>query len=228
MKLCLIDADSTIPNIPLMKLSTYYKSKGWKVDLYKAKIPYYPHLIKRKWYAPDGYNKYYCSVVFFGNRKYIKGNNIIFGGTGSNNIKKKLPDKIEYCECDYSLYPNNNRSYGYITRGCIRNCDFCIVRQKEGYIKKVADIDDIKRHDEVIFLDNNILSYDKHYDILQELVDRKIKCQFCSGYDIRLLNERNSDLISKLKTIYGLHPYIFAFDNWSYKNIIDKKAPLLS
>lgn len=227
-KICLIDADSKIPNLPLMKLSTYYKNKGYQVDFYQANIPYYPHRIKKNWYAPKGYDKYFCSVIFFGNYKYIKGKNIIFGGTGSKDLTKKLPEKIESCECDYSLYPNNDKSYGFLTRGCIRNCDFCIVRQKEGYIRRVNSIDDIKRHRQIVFLDNNILAYKKHGEIFKELIDREIPCQFNSGYDIRLLNKKNVKQISKLKKIPAVRPYIFAFDDWSYKPIIDKKAPLLN
>jgi len=221
MNVLLIDADSIIPNIALMKLSTYHKSIGDNVVLEKAGLPYYPNK-KKTIYNSGKYDKIYCSVVFEGNKKYIKGNNIIFGGTGANN--KTLPDFIEKQECDYSLYPDNNISYGFITRGCIRKCSFCKVPEREGYIHLVNEPESIIRHKKVKFLDNNILSYWDHKRILHKLVDMKIKCQFNQGLDIRLIDNENSLILSKLNY---LGEYIFAFDSWSYKKIIEEKLKLL-
>lgn len=224
MKILLIDADSTIPNIALMKLSTWHKKKGDDVLLVRAKIPYYPNKIKRKFVVPDGFDKVYCSVVFDGNKDFICGNNITFGGTGAD-IKIKLPGDIENEELDYSLYPDNDISYGFITRGCIRKCSFCKVPEKEGYIHKVAEIEDIVRHKKVKFLDNNILAYPRHMEILAELVKKQINCQFNQGLDIRLINGKNSELLSKVNY---LGDYIFAFDDWKYRKVIDEKLLLLS
>lgn len=33
---------------------------------------------------------------------------------------------------DYELYGIKNVAYGFLTRGCPRNCPFCIVSKKEG------------------------------------------------------------------------------------------------
>lgn len=41
MKALLLDADSTIPNVALMKLSTYHKSQGDEVTLKELHITYY-------------------------------------------------------------------------------------------------------------------------------------------------------------------------------------------
>ena len=52
MKILLIDADSTIPNLALMKLSAYWKRQGFVVDFLALHIPYYPSRIeksKRLW-----------------------------------------------------------------------------------------------------------------------------------------------------------------------------------
>jgi len=223
MKVLLVDADSTIPNIPLMKLSSYHEAMGDAVELVSANLPYFPNRTKVPFIVKDA-DKKYCSVVFEGNKEYIIGENIIFGGTGVD-LTTKLPDEIEDCYPDYSIYPKNNISYGFITRGCIRNCSFCKVPKKEGYIHKVADIDDIVRHKKVKFLDNNILAFPGHKEILAELVQKNIKCQFNQGLDIRLLDSENSDLLSKMN-YFG--EYIFAFDDWKYKTLIEKKMPLLS
>lgn len=225
MKILLIDADSTIPNLALMKLSAYWKRKGFVVDFLALHIPYYPSRIK-KHHTIDtsGYAKTFCSVVFCGNAEYVHGTDIEFGGTGVD-IEKKLPDNIEREKPDYSLYPENKYSYGFISRGCIRNCSFCKVPKKEGHIHKVANVDDIVRHKKVKFLDNNILALPEHKEILAEIVQKNIKCQFSQGLDIRLLDSENSDLLSKINY---LGEYIFAFDNWAYKRTIEEKIKLLS
>ncbi len=224
MKVLLIDADSTIPNIPLMKLGAYHKHRQDSVDFIKLNIPYYPNRKKTKHIMTDGYDKYYCSVIFDGNKEYVVGNNIIFGGTGIN-LNSNLSEEVEKFNPDYSIYPDNDISYGFITRGCVRNCTWCKVPQKEGYIRKVSNIDDIIKHKKVKFLDNNILAYSKHKEILSELIEKKIKCQFNQGLDIRLIDEENSKLLSNLNYI---GEYIFAFDNWNYRKIIEERLQLLN
>lgn len=224
MKILLIDADSKIPNIAIMKLSSFYKDRGDDVSFVRLNMPYYPKMKKKDYFAPDGFDKIYCSSVFEGNVGYIHGENIVFGGTGFDT-STILPDDIESCHLDYSLYPENQHSYGFITRGCIRNCSFCYVPRKEGMIRGYSSIGEIVEHKSAIFLDNNILAYDNHLSVLQELIDRDIRCQFNQGLDIRLLTYENSQLLSQLNYI---GEYVFAFDNYGYKKIIEEKLPLLS
>jgi len=166
----------------------------------------------------------YCSVVFQGSLSYIHGEGICYGGSGSNNLSLCLPDEVEMLPPDYSIYPDNNVSYGFISRGCIRNCSFCIVPRKEGSIRQVSIIEDIVRHPVTKFLDNNILALPNHKDILQELSDKGIRHQFNQGLDIRLVDAENSKLLSKLN-YHG--EYIFAFDSWKYRELIEDKLHLL-
>jgi hypothetical protein len=224
MNICLIDADSVIPNIPLMKLSTYYKAKGDKVTLVRANLPYYPNRKKIIYREIMGSDLTYASVVFSGNKDYIKGKNIIFGGTGVD-LTTLLPDEIDECELDYSIYPDNDTSYGFISRGCIRNCSFCVVRKKEGMIHQVANIEDIVRHKKVKFLDNNIMALPNHKEIFQELASKRIKCRFTAGLDIRLIDKENAELLHKLNYI---DDYVFAFDSISIMKTIEKKIQLIT
>lgn len=225
MKILLIDADSTIPNLALMKLSAYHKSLGDDVELTKLNLPYYPNR-KKTHHRIDtsGYERVYCSVIFTGNREYIHGEGIIFGGTGTEDIMKCLPDYIENLQPDYSIYPDNEFSYGFISRGCIRKCSFCFVPKKEGGIRQVNTIDQIAQHKKVKFMDNNFLALPNHIELLQELIDKKIHCQFNQGLDLRLLTKENSELLRK---VHYLKEYIFAFDNRAYLPIIEEKLPLL-
>jgi len=225
MRILLIDADSVLPNIALGKLSMYHKDKGDSVEFIRCKLPYYPYRKKKEYiFDTSKYDKTYCSIIFEGNIDYIKGQNIIFGGTGYN-LKTKLLPEIENYPIDYSLWPNNNISYGFISRGCIRNCYFCVVPQKEGYIHQVNTIDNIVKHNKVRFLDNNILALSNHKEIFDELIRKNIVCSFNEGLDIRLLDKENSRLLSKLS--WYPDEYIFAFDNIKNKGVIKKKLKLL-
>lgn len=126
MKVLLIDMDSTIPNLALMKVSAYHKSKGDEVGFHV--------------YDPD---KVYCSIIFKKNKHKADGLRFLYpdaeldiGGSGYD-LHKVLPPEIESMTPDYSLYPENQSYYGFTTRGCIRHCPFCIVHDKEGKFRRI-------------------------------------------------------------------------------------------
>jgi len=225
MEILLLDVDSTIPNLALMKLSSFHKEKGDSVSLIRIKEPYYPTRKKKKWSNfENNFDRIYASSIFIGNKENVEGKDIIWGGTGVS-LDKTLPDEIENLDPDYSVYPDNDTSYGFISRGCIRKCSFCFVPRKEGMIRQVNKISNIIKHKKVKFLDNNILALPNHISILKELVSLGVRCQFNQGLDIRLVNKENSFLLSQLNYI---PEYIFAFDSWSYLPVITKKIKLLN
>ena len=224
-KILLIDVDSKIPNIALMKISTFYKNKGYIVDLKKLDYTYYPKERNQCIINAEEYEKVFVSIIFKINKNVvgvINGKEVYFGGVGYS-LKDNLPKEIEQCKKDYSLYPNNDCSFGFISRGCIRNCYFCVVPKKEGMIHQVNNVDDIVEHKKVILMDNNILALKNHLEILTELRDKKIKCQFNQGIDIRLINDKNAKLLSELRYI---GEYFFAFDNKKDELLIQDKLNL--
>jgi hypothetical protein len=225
MKVLLIDADSKIPNLALMKLSAYYKQRGSTVTLKKLDIPYFPGR-KKKHHSliTRSYDKVFCSVIYSTSRKHISGRNIQYGGSGVD-LGLSLPPEVEKCDPDYQLYDEREFSYGFLSRGCVRNCKFCIVPEKEGKIRQVATVDDIVRHKKVRFLDNNFLALPNHKEILEELVNRKIKCEFYQGLDIRLIDDENSTLLKHLRYIEN---YTFAFDYLHLEKVIEKKLELMN
>ena len=159
-QILLVDVDSKIPNLVLMKLSTYYKNKGCDVKLERLGFNYYKNKGDVTINAED-YDKVFASIIFNTNKgclEIINCDDVSFGGTGYD-IVKKLPQEIDDCDEDYSIYPDNDVSYGFITRGCIRNCFFCYVPKKEGMIHKYREVEQIKKHRVVKFLDNNILAW---------------------------------------------------------------------
>lgn len=203
MNIGLIDVDShNFPNLALMKISAYHKSKGDTVE----------------WCLPlSHYDIVYQSKVF--DETYSKDVNfipqadkIIKGGTGYG-LDNKLPDEIEHIYPDYSIYDHitQDTAYGFLTRGCPRGCKFCIVAGKEGRRSyKVADLSEFWRGQKHIeLLDPNILACKEHLDLLQQVVDSKAWVNFNQGLDIRLTNEQNIALLNQIK-VKEIH---FAWDN---------------
>lgn len=122
MKIGLVDVDGhNFPNYALMKISAYHKAQGDEVEWANPFFEY-DKVYKSKifTFTPDDLSPYNCEVVK--------------GGTGYD-IASKLPKEIEeFGEVDYSIYPQYPFSIQFLSRGCIRQCPFCLVREKEGYI----------------------------------------------------------------------------------------------
>lgn len=136
---------------------------------------------------------------------------------------RNLPDEIEHIYPDYSLYPEytKDKAYGFLTRGCPRGCDFCHVEAKEGRCSyKVADLSEFwDGQKNIVLSDPNILACKDHMDLLKQLVDCKAKVEFNQGLDIRLINDRNLELLKQIK-LTNIH---FAFDRWQDKDIIEPR-----
>ena len=199
----LIDVDGhNFPNLALMKISAWHKAKGdtveWCLPLGKYDIVYQSKVFDET-YSPD--------INWM-----PQADKIIKGGTGYG-LDNKLPDEIEHIYPDYSLYPEltKDTAYGFLTRGCPRGCDFCIVANKEGRKSyKVADLSEFLKGQKYIkLLDPNILACKEHIELLQQLADCKAYVDFTQGLDIRLTNEKNIALLNQIK-VKEIH---FAWDN---------------
>lgn len=203
MKIGLIDVDGhNFPNLALMKISAYHKSKGDEVEWF---------------FGFNEYDKVYMSKVFTFTEDFnqvINAKEIIKGGTGYD-LNNKLPREIEHIYPDYELYGIKDVAYGFLTRGCPRGCDFCIVGEKEGLCSnKVADLKEFWRgQKDIKLLDPNLLACKDWRELLQQLIDSKAYIDFTQGLDIRLMTKEKAEMINKLK-IKMVH---FAWDNYEFK-----------
>lgn len=240
MRIGLIDVDSILPNLALMKISNYYKSIGCTVEFIK-----------------DGkkYDKIYASTIFTRSRddcqKLIDyyGDLIEIGGTGWD-INKELPAAIDRMKPDYNLYTVEdiaprikgistkerkvekaaeivNAGMGFTSRGCIRNCSFCFVPEKEGKFRQATEIKDLinPKSNVLILHDNNLTADPFCIDKLKEIKDRGLIVDINQGCDVRLMTDEIAQALSEVKHLRSIH---YAWDLMGFEEQVLNGIDILS
>lgn len=219
-RVLLVDIDSTIPNLALMKISAYHKARG---DIVGFNVTDPTHA--------------YISCIFKKNRD--KANSCAYmlrldnpdiitdiGGPGYD-LKKVLPSEIENGQPDYTLYPGIDYALGFTTRGCIRACPFCIVPKKEGSLTHIQPIESIYRPEfgAIKLLDNNVMADPENFKHIVEFCEaHKLKLDVSQGLDIRLLTEELAQYIARINPIKKL---CFAFDHPKEEPAVKRGIELL-
>ena len=219
MKVLLIDLDGKLPNLALMKLSTWYKQQGHEVYLNVCDKP----------------DKVHISTLFTWNKSKVEQllqvyPNAEVGGTGWD-LHKDLPIEIESCKPDYDLYTVDdilarikggiatkaskikkaetivNAGIGFTSRGCVRNCGFCFVPPKEGKFHHVAEIKDLinPKSNVLVLLDNNLTADPDCIEKLHEIRDRNLIVDITQGIDVRLLTPEIAKALSEVKHLRSIH-----------------------
>ena len=194
MKVRLLARDSKMPNIALMQVSTYHKMNGDDVnwlnpltDIHDTDLLYESQLFD-----------------FTEPFDYYPNCQIIKGGTGID-IKKRLPKEIEQIrELDYSLYPNCDYSMQFYSRGCIRQCPFCVVHDKEGYIRNVEPYQVNPNGKHIEILDNNFFANPNWRDVVKEILRTKQKVNL-HGVDVRIMDEEQVSALNLMKHTGQIH-----------------------
>ena len=187
MKIGLLDVDSKIPNLALMKISQYHKLNGDDVEFYMP-------------LAHSLYDKIYASKIF----KFSDGRDLqddmIVGGTGID-LKITLPNEIDNMTPDYSLY-NYPHNIGFAQRGCRFNCSFCVVPKKEGKPKSVNTIEQLwtqRSSKFLVLLDNDFFGNPEWSDRIEEIKELDLKVNFSQGLNIRIISEKQAKALATVK-----------------------------
>ena len=232
MRIGIVDVDGTgnFPNLALMKISAWHKSIGDTVE----------------WYDPmfsGHFDKVYLSKVFSFTPDFdwpIDADEVERGGSGycislvdgkevfDKSKDRELPYEIEHIYPDYSIYPKltEDTAYGFLTRGCPRGCDFCIVGRKEGRCsRKVADLSEFwSGQKKIVLLDPNILACRDWKDLLQQLIDSGAEVDINQGLDIRMMTEEKVRMLNRVR-IKQIH---FAWDRYQDRDVVLPKFKMFS
>lgn len=129
---------------------------------------------------------------------------------------------------DYKEY-----SIGFLTRGCFRQCPFCVNKLEhvalpysnlKDFLDNELDENGKLIRPYIYLWDDNFLASSHWERLLDELIATKRPFQFRQGLDERLLAQnKNGELMAKKLSKANYHgDFIFAFDNWFDRNIIVK------
>lgn len=239
----LLDNGTRHPNLALLKISGFCKGKGHNVRL----ICDYAEIKGSK--KEHKYDLLIMSRVFKFTvipddiQRKINRGLIYIGGTGFFEINGPvLPDEVEHYMPDYHLYEEFielktggdedkkkrysdylNFSIGFTTRGCIRQCGFCVNRllnrvQEWSPVSEFLD----KSRPKIYLWDDNIMAappkvFEK---VMKDLESTGLPFQFRQGMDIRLMTAAKAELLTNVK-YYG--DFIFAFDHYKMDDPKEKR-----
>jgi len=221
-RICLVDVDGTMANLALMKISAFFKKNKWKANVIRLGRSGYSNKRRDKFLLDASeYTKIFVSAIFSFNKELVEVNNC-------NEVYRDgmvLPYDIEHIYPDYSLYPDNKYSIGFLSRGCIRKCAFCCVPEKEGNLRRHSTLKEFynPKLPKIMLLDNNFLAHPDCISILKELKKTGKKITFKQGLDFRLMNKKIAELLSSLD--YD-GEFIFAFDNYQDMPFIERNLKI--
>lgn len=131
---------------------------------------------------------------------------------------------------DYQKY-----SIGFLTRGCIRHCPFCVNKLEstiyrysklEWFLDEERDAKGRLKRPYIYLWDDNFLASDISIwkPLLQELINTGRPFQFRQGLDERMLAQSpHGEEMARMLARSKYHgDYIFAFDNWRDRELIER------
>lgn len=184
MKIGLINIEPKIVNTAYMQIAHYHKSSGNEVE----------------WAMPleyDQYDKLYCSSLFDFTNKNQVPKRAVCGGSGYD-LTTELPFDCEY---DYSIYPDCDYSIQWFSRGCIRNCPFCLVQKKEGGIRPVQPKNGNANGEYIVIQDNNFFANPEWRNAVQSLKMSSQPVDFAGGIDARLLDKEKCEALNSFRHV---------------------------
>lgn len=240
------------PNLACMKLSQYHKNQGHDVRLvwsYTDLDQFDKVFISKVFTAtpvPDGIlelpNVEYGGTGFFYDKapplspeiEHCKPDYHLYDAWIASCLES---EKSKWGDCDEAELLKNEKSFmaqfsyytdysiGFLTRGCFRQCQFCVNKnykscQQHSSVYEFMD----ESRPKLCFLDDNFFACPQWREIISEVKKTGKRFQFKQGLDERLLTEEKIHELAQWK--YD-GDYIFAFDNWDDREVIENKLQMI-
>ena len=192
--------DGSLPNLALMKLAHWHRSKGDEVIFTRQ--------IERDLFEPQ-YDVVYGSAIFkFSQLRLMQFQKqwpgAIVGGTGtpySHTVEELIGAEHEHY--DYADYPDVDYSIGFTQRGCRLRCKFCEVPKKEGKARSANTIADIWRGNQwpkkLHLLDNDFFGNPEWRERIAEIHDGKFRVCMSQGINVRLIDEEAAAALATIE-----------------------------
>jgi hypothetical protein len=241
------------PNLALMKLSAKHKKLGDTTHYVKGEqlfIPFEPDIVYIStmftYYSKEAIRciNYYKSMFpkahtevggIFASLmpEYIKEKTGITPFIGcSMELDMILPDydiMKDMIKASPYLKKWEDFSFLFTTRGCPMHCKFCAVKTLEPNPIVIPNWKDLIPEDRkyVMLFDNNLtaLPFEHFKNVIEYLIETKKTVFFHNGFDVRLLTEKQMQLLAKVKWYPG--GLRIAFDNMSQDGHFQKKVKRL-
>src|SRR3990167_5514384 len=195
----LTQLDGALPNLALMKLSSWHRERGDDVWL--------TYSIEPDLFEPS-YDLVYGSSIFKFSAPRVERfrrawPNAIIGGTGTACTWTVEEFTGQWERYDYSGYPKFRESIGFTQRGCRLKCPFCVVPAKEGKPRSENTIADIWRGEpwpkKIHLLDNDFFGNPQWRDRIAEIREGKFRVCLSQGINVRLIDDKTAAALASIE-----------------------------
>lgn len=216
MRVRLTQIDGALPNLALMKLAHWHKSRGDDVAVTRS--------IERDMFEGE-FDKVYGSAIFKFSAERIarfkaQWPDALLGGSGTTSTAVVEDITGDHDGIDYSGYPDFNESIGFTQRGCRLKCKFCVVPAKEGKNKGVGTINSIWRGEghtkKLHLLDNDFFGQPEWRERIAEIRDGGFKVCISQGINTRLIDDESARALASIEyrnTKFNERKLYTAWDN---------------
>ena len=213
MRVAIAQVDGKWPNLALAKIAAWALRRGDTVE----------------WFNPlFGADFVYASKVFTDTPDSLYLPQEASTGGSGYDLHRKLIPEVEGMKPDWSLWPTWPHDMGFTTRGCVRKCPFCIVPEKEGSLRVVAEFGDLTTGRPTMILhDNNVTAAPiEHFrQFCADATAAGVRLDFHQGLDARLLTDEHAAIIKRSRFLGRLH---MAFDNMADETAVVRSAAIMS
>lgn len=215
MNVRITQIDGALPNLALMRLSSWHRARGDHVHVTRQ---IEPDLFE------STYDRVYGSAIFSFSADRVHRfrrawPNSIVGGTGvigGPAVEEIIGDwqGVDYTGWDFDA------SVGFTQRGCRLKCKFCVVPGKEGKNRGVSTIAEIWRGDphprKLHLLDNDFFGQPQWRERIAEIRDGQFRVCLSQGINVRLINDESAAALASIEyrnTRFNVRRLYTAWDN---------------